>query len=66
MLIRMKCIHLFAVKQLSRSLPELCQLCFEQVPAMEQEKHLLEYHKIVVEAIDNKKPLRNWFNHPQQ
>jgi hypothetical protein len=33
---------------------------------MEQEKHLLEYHKIVVEAIDNKKPLRNWFNHPQQ
>jgi hypothetical protein len=40
---------------------KLCQLCFEEIPISEHQKHLLEYHKIAVEAIDNKKPLRNWF-----
>jgi hypothetical protein len=27
-------------------LPEVCQLSFKEIPASEQEKYLLEYHKI--------------------
>jgi hypothetical protein len=34
------------VKLLPTFLPEVCQLSFKEIPASEQEKHLLEYHKI--------------------
>jgi hypothetical protein len=34
---------------------------FEEVSTREQEKHLLEFHRIANRAIHNRKSLRNWF-----
>jgi hypothetical protein len=44
------------------TLREVCQLCFEEIPASEHHKHLLEYHKIAIKVINNPKPLRRWFD----
>lgn len=57
------CVHLATVKQtLPKSQSELrCQLCFEEIPSKEHEKHLMEYHKIAIKAVENKKPLQSWF-----
>jgi hypothetical protein len=49
------------VKHQSISLAKRCQLCFEEIPPKECERHLLDYHKIAVKAVENKKPLHSWF-----
>jgi hypothetical protein len=49
------------VKQFPRPLAECCQLCFEDIPARDHERHLVEFHKIAVKAVENKKPLQSWF-----
>lgn len=61
----MNCVRIVTVKQLLKSQPEICQLCFEQFRAEEQEEHLREYHKISIQAVDNKKPLHSWFGQAQ-
>jgi hypothetical protein len=57
---KLQSILCIAVKLLPTFLPEVCQLSFKEIPASEQEKHVLEYHKIFYSQ-SHQQPLRSWF-----
>lgn len=40
---------------------DICQLCYEKIPVKLQQKHLLDYHRLHMKAVNKTEPLHYWF-----